>query len=127
MSPDGPPPEERYWPRRHRRLSRGRVPGESGDAIELADALSAVGEDLGLPSAGALGVLTRRWPEVVGAAIAEHAALHGLRDGVLTIAVDGPEWATQLRYLGRDVRERVSALVGTELVREVRVVVVPPP
>jgi len=120
-------PEERYWPKRHRRLSRGNVPGETRDPIEMADALTAVGDELGLPGAGALGTLTQRWPEVVGEAIAGHAELRGLRDGVLTVAVDGPEWATQLRYLGADVRERVTELVGPDLVREVRVVVAPPP
>jgi hypothetical protein len=119
--------EERYWPKRHRRLSRGNVPGETKDPIEMIDALTAVGDELGLPGAGALGALTQRWPEVVGEAIAAHSELRGLRDGVLTIAVDGPEWATQLRYLGADVRGRVTDVVGADLVREVRVVVAPPP
>jgi predicted nucleic acid-binding Zn ribbon protein len=118
--------EERYWPKRGKRLSRGNVPGETRDPIEMAEALDAVGDDLGMAGAGALGMLTQRWPEVVGDAIAEHAELRALRDGVLTIAVDGPEWATQLRYLGDDVRARVTDLVGADLVREVRVVVVPP-
>lgn len=117
--------EERYWPKRHRRLSRGNVPGETRDPIEMLDALGAVADELGLPDAGTFGTLAQRWPEVVGEVIAGHAELRGLRDGVLTIAVDGPEWATQLRYLGGDVRERVTDLLGADVVREVRVVVAP--
>ncbi len=118
--------EERYWPKRHKRLSTSRVPGESKDPTSMAEALRAVGADIGIPDTDALAVLTRRWPEVVGDAIAAHARLQTLRGGVLTVAVDGPEWATELRYLGADVRARVTDLVGADLVRDVRVVVAPP-
>jgi hypothetical protein len=46
---------------------------------------------------------------------------------VLIIAVDAPPWATQLRYLIGDIKTRVGALVGPDAVREVRIVVDPPP
>jgi predicted nucleic acid-binding Zn ribbon protein len=119
-------PPERYWPRRGKRMSKPRVPGEAKDPTSMTEALRAVGADLGIPDTDALATLTRRWTEVVGDAIAAHARLQSLRNGLLTVAVDGPEWATELRYLGAEVRARVTDIVGADLVRDVRVVVAPP-
>jgi len=47
--------------------------------------------------------------------------LVSVRDGVLTVAVDDPIWATQLRYLETAVVERAAALLGTGSVSELRV------
>jgi predicted nucleic acid-binding Zn ribbon protein len=45
-----------------------------------------------------------------------------LDEGVLTVRVDDPSWATQMRLLEHDVRARVKAACGVDLVRvEVRV------
>ena len=49
---------------------------------------------------------------MVGDDVAAHARLVSVRDGVLTVAVDDPIWATQLRYLETAVVERATALVG---------------
>ena len=62
----------------------------------------------------------------MGADVAEHAAPGAVRDGVLTVIVDEPVWATQLRYLEAVIVERASALVGDGVVREVRVRVAGP-
>ena len=48
-------------------------------------------------------------------------------DGVCTVAVDGPAWATQLRYLEQGVVERVTQQLGPGIVTSVQVVVSPPP
>ena len=89
----------------------------------LADALSEVGAELGLPDPGLVGVLTERWPEVVGDGIAAHAHPRDLRDGTLTIAVDAPPWATELRYLETDICARFRAITGQDAIQRVRVVV----
>ncbi len=89
----------------------------------LADALSEVGAELGLPDPGLVGVLTEHWAEVVGASIAGHAQPRDLREGTLTIAVDAAPWATQLRYLETDICARFRAVTGREAIRRVRVVV----
>ena len=68
------------------------------------EALRAGGDELGLPEPDLVVSLLDRWPDVVGATVAEHARPRSLRDGVLTVAVDAPPWATQLRYLEGDIR-----------------------
>jgi hypothetical protein len=89
----------------------------------LADALSEIGAELGLPDPGFVGVLTEHWADVVGASIAGHAHPRDLRDGTLTIAVDAPPWATELRYLEADICARFRAITGRDAIQRVRVVV----
>ena len=113
-------------PRRRRFRRPTGVPGEEVDAVPVADPLAAVTAELGIPDPTALGALTKRWDEVVGPAVAPHARLRSLRGDVLTIAVDAPPWATELRYLEDTLRERVADVTGTNVVRTVRVVVDPP-
>jgi predicted nucleic acid-binding Zn ribbon protein len=91
------------------------------DPVPLSDALARVGEDLGLAPGDAHGTLEARWAEVMGADVADHARLVSVRDGVLAIAVDDPIWATQLRYLEAVVVARATALLGSGVVRSVRV------
>ena len=102
------------------------VPGEpEPDPTRLADALAAIGNELGLADPRVVGTLAARWSEVVGDAVAGQARLRSLRGDVLTIAVDSGAWATQLRYLQDDMLARIAGIVGAGVVREVRVVVEP--
>ncbi len=92
----------------------------------LGDALREVGRELGLPDPGLADSLSDHWPDVVGATVAEHARPRSLRDGTLTIAVDAPPWATQLRYLEHEIRARLAEISGQDTVHTVRIVVDPP-
>ena len=109
-----------------RRARHRGVPGEPVDPVPIGEALAEVGEELGLAEPRVIGLLSARWPEIVGPAVAEHARLRALRGSTLTVAVDSGPWATQLRYLEADVLARVAALVGDGVVDSVRVVVAPP-
>jgi predicted nucleic acid-binding Zn ribbon protein len=79
---------------------------------------------MGVPKAGTLAVVFSKWLDMVGPEIASHAEPRSLRDGVLTVAVDQPAWAVQLRYLGSDLLAKIAAFAGSsEVVRvEFRVV-----
>ena len=92
----------------------------------LGDALREVGHQLGLPDPGLADSLSAHWPDVVGAAVAEHARPRSIRDGTLTIAVDAPPWATQLRFLEHEIRARLAEISGQDSVHTVRIVVDPP-
>jgi hypothetical protein len=48
-----------------------------------------------------------------------------VREGTLTVAVDDPIWATQLRYLEPAVVTRATALLGPGVVARVKVRVGP--
>jgi predicted nucleic acid-binding Zn ribbon protein len=91
------------------------------DPMPLSDALARVGAEYGLAAGDAHGALDARWADVMGADVAAHARLVSVRDGVLTVAVDDPIWASQLRYLETAVLERATALVGPDVVRSLRV------
>ena len=91
------------------------------EPVPLSDALAKVGAELGLPPGDAHATLTERWDEVVGADVAAHARLVSMRDGLLTVAVDDPIWASQLRYLEPAIVTRATALLGPGAVASMRV------
>jgi predicted nucleic acid-binding Zn ribbon protein len=99
------------------------MPGETGEPVAVGDAAAMVGEQLGLAEPRSSARLQEAWTEIVGDAIARHSHVRGVRKGVLDVVVDGPVWATQLRYLDADLVEAASRLVGPGVVNAVRVTV----
>jgi predicted nucleic acid-binding Zn ribbon protein len=91
------------------------------EPVPLSDALAKVGAEFGLAPGDAHGTLDTRWREVMGDDVAAHARLVSVRDGTLTVAVDDPIWATQLRYLETVVVTRATALLGPGVVTRMRV------
>lgn len=96
-----------------------------GEPRPITDSLAELGGELGLADPRATRRLVESWPELVGAGVAEHAWPLQVRNRVLTIAVDDPAWAAELRYQERTVRDRIVEHVGTDVVRALRVVVRP--
>jgi predicted nucleic acid-binding Zn ribbon protein len=96
------------------------------EPVPLRDAIAMVGKELGLPSPDLIATLTSRWVDIVGPAIAAHAQVRSVRDGECTIVVDGPAWATQLRYGSSDLVARVNERCGEGAVTSVKVVVAGP-
>lgn len=109
-----------------RRARRPRAHPDE-DPVSIGEALGEVGEELGLPAPDAMTALSERWVEVVGPAVAPHARLRGVRDGIATIAVDAPAWATELKYQEETLKARIEDVTGRDVVRSVRVVVDPTP
>jgi predicted nucleic acid-binding Zn ribbon protein len=93
------------------------------EPVPLRDAIERVGRELGMPSPEVVDTLVAGWRDIVGAAIAEHATVRSVREGVCTIVVDGPAWATQLRYGSTDLLARVNEHCGEGSVTSVKVVV----
>jgi predicted nucleic acid-binding Zn ribbon protein len=96
------------------------------EPVPLRDALAEVSRDLGVPEPDVHARAVALWREVVGTVVAEHARVRSVRDGVCTVTVDAPEWATQLRYLEEGVVRRASEVLGPGVVTTVKVVVAPP-
>jgi predicted nucleic acid-binding Zn ribbon protein len=66
--------------------------------------------------------LVARWSEVVGPAVASHCQPRRLEeDGTLAVVADSAAWATQLSYLQGTLLERLAAIVGAGVVKQVRV------
>jgi predicted nucleic acid-binding Zn ribbon protein len=98
----------------------------AGEPVPLREAVAAVGRELGMPPPVDLSSLADAWPEIVGDAVAAHAAVRSVRDGVCTIEVDDPGWATQVRYAERQIVGRAERCCGPGVVRSIRVVVAGP-
>jgi predicted nucleic acid-binding Zn ribbon protein len=93
------------------------------EPVPLRDAIERVGRELGMPSPEVVDTIVAGWRDLVGAAIAEHASVRSVHDGECTIVVDGPAWATQLRYGSTDLIARVNERCGEGSVTSVKVVV----
>ena len=76
---------------------------------------------LGLAPTDALAKVFGRWEDVVGQPMATHVHPVSLRNGVLTVAVDEPGWATQVRYLAEDLAARCNERAGEGTVTSVTV------
>ncbi len=99
----------------------GRGARRGGDEpIPIASSLDDVRADLGLPAADGYAALEAAWPELVGADVAQHARLSGVRAGALLVVVDHPAWATQLRYLEDVIVGRARAVLGEDAVVSLR-------
>ena len=95
----------------------------SDEPVPLRDAVAAVGRELGLPAPDQVVTLSEAWPEIAGERFAAHAAVRSVRDGVCTVEVDGPGWATQLRYAEQQLLERAVRHCGPGVVTSIRTVV----
>lgn len=78
----------------------------------VGESLDRLVRHLGGTSAGAVGGLAGRWPEIVGERVAAHAQPVSIRDQVLLVTVDDPAWAPQLRFLEAQVLDRVREVLG---------------
>jgi len=87
----------------------------------LGDLLDTSTRGAGIEDAAGTGTVWNKWSAIVGPDIALHAEPSSLRGGVLRVRADSPAWATELGYLGEEIRRRANEVVGTDLVAEVRV------
>ncbi len=65
------------------------------------------------------------WPRVVGDTLAAHCRPLSLDGTRLVIAVDESAWATQIRYLERELIARLAEVVGGPPVASIEVRVAP--
>jgi predicted nucleic acid-binding Zn ribbon protein len=63
--------------------------------------------------------LFRMWAAEVGPAVAARSEQAGFRDGVLSVRVDGAAWMQELQFAKEEIRARLNARLGADLVRDV--------
>jgi predicted nucleic acid-binding Zn ribbon protein len=93
------------------------------EPVPLGDAMQSLTRQLGIPAPDQQISVDSVWPEVVGPVLAQHARVRSIRNGDCVVEVDGPAWATQLRYLGDALAKGVNERCGKVLVTSVRIVV----
>jgi predicted nucleic acid-binding Zn ribbon protein len=93
----------------------------------LGDSVDVVLRSLRGAGARATAGVFGRWEEAVGVHVAAHSRPALLDDGRLVVDVDEPGWATQLRYLERELLGRLASVAGPDAVRSIEVRVRPRP
>lgn len=91
------------------------------DFVRVGEVLNGLGVRLGLGRSADIGIIWKRWDQLVGATIAGHAEPTSLRDGLLRIRAESPAWAAELAYLAGEIKTRANDLVGRKAVTEIRV------
>lgn len=91
----------------------------------VGDSVDRVLRGLGSPPSATLRALFDGWSEIVGEAIASTCRPVSLAGGRLVIAVPDGGWASQLRWMERDLLGKVADRLGEGVVTSLEVRVRP--
>lgn len=97
-----------------RRTSRsgqgaGSEPFSSGrDPKTLGDTLLVMSQDLGWSEYLAESLVAQHWSDLVGSALAEHAHILDISEGVIRVQCDSTAWSTELRRMRSQVVSRIQ-------------------
>ncbi|MCG2797698.1 MAG: DciA family protein [Cellulomonas sp.] len=106
-------------PRRMVAPASGTAGPDARDPQPLSASARRLAADLGWGQELVAGGLAERWPQVVGAQVAEHCEYVGLDAGVLTVQASSTAWATNLRLMTSSLLARIGEEVGDGVVVEV--------
>ena len=81
----------------------------------ISSSLDRVARGLGAPSAAVLAAVFGRWPEIAGPTLAGSTRPLWLAGGTLVVGVGDPSAATELRYRGNEILERVAEVAGSRV------------
>lgn len=103
-------------------LRSGARPG-GRDPVPLGAAMERLSVERGWEMPLAVGGVVGRWPEIVGPEVAQHCVPEGYDEEtrVLTVRCDSTAWATQLRLLSGQLRDRLNRDVGPRTVKVIKV------
>lgn len=88
------------------------LPGEGPGPQPVGKALDAVMRGLGAPEASGVHQVFDRWAEVVGDSLAERTRPLRIEGDRLVLAVDEPAMATHVRFLEKELLNRLQELLG---------------
>lgn len=93
------------------------------DPMRLGAAVNRLITERGWEAPAAVGGVMGRWPQLVGADIAQHCAPERYDEEakVLTVTCDSTAWATQLRLLAPNLVARLNTDLGHGTVRQIKV------
>ena len=120
LRPGSRPMRKRRTPGQPDQGSAGSA-GSGRDPALLGDQMDRLLLDRGWNVDVAVGAVMGRWPEIVGANVAEHCKPVTFSDGVLTVRADSTAWTTQMRLMSSSILGRLETEVGKDAVTELRV------
>jgi len=80
----------------------------------------------GLESTSDAFRVAEAWEEAVGPTVAAHAQRAGLERGERAVAAPDAVWRQELALLAPDIKQKINRMLGSEVVRRVRIVGGPP-
>lgn len=89
------------------------------DPVPVGDVLDRAMRALGTPSARSVEIVFNRWREVVGPAMASRTRPARIDGNTLVLTCDEPALVTHLRYLERELLERIAELSGERRVSRI--------
>ena len=107
--------------------TRSGARADDRDPALLGASVDRLLRDRGWTESAAVGGLTGRWAEIVGADVAEHVrpeTFEQAADGrglMLVLRADSTAWATTLQYMLPAVRSRIDAELGGGVVRDISI------
>ena len=108
-------PHSTGWGRRRDRRIEDPAPiGEIVDGL-LGEQLFARGLSVGR--------LAAVWTDVVGERLAPMTAPASFETGVLVVSATDPVWGAQARFLHEEIRKKANEALGSDAVRQVRIVI----
>jgi len=108
-------------PRRSARRQSNRAPWRE-DPVPLGEALQQVVGRLGVGRVATVATVFGSWDELVGPALAAHVRPVRLDKGTLTVGVDHPAWATEVRRIAPELLLRLAgACGGSEALQRIEV------
>lgn len=91
--------------------------------VALTDALETLMRRRGWRRAMDSARISSRWQDIVGASLIGRCEPASLDKGVLTVRAASPVWATQLRYMTRQLAERSNEVLAERMVTSVVIVI----
>lgn len=83
------------------------------EPTSLIDSMRSVLRRLKMDEGASVGSVFQSWDDVVGADLAQHIQPIKLDGGVLVVEASDAAWATQFRFLEKDVRSRLKERTGS--------------
>ncbi|WP_370518397.1 DUF721 domain-containing protein [Nostocoides sp. HKS02] len=99
-----------------------RAPRDGRDPELLGDQMDRLLADRGWKVDVAVGSVMGRWPDIVGAEVAQHCTPVTFEFGVLTVRADSTAWMVQLQLLESAIMGRLEGEVGKGTVTALKLV-----
>jgi len=106
---------------RRREQAGQRRGGKGGDPVPFGAAINALLAARGWQGDAQVAAVMGRWDSLVGEALADKCAPVSLTDGELLMSAVSTAWATQLRLMTGQLKERLNAELGAGAVTSIRV------
>ena len=114
-------PRPRYRGKGRETGADGRRRRRSVDIPKLGSHIAREVTSRGWEHDLAHGWITGHWHKLVGEKIAQHTHPDRIENGIIYVACDNSNWGTQLRYLQRQILQRISEQVGPDVIYQLRI------